>query len=80
MSAEIRITAAIPCPDDQREQGRMMTRLDDAAATFEAAIKAATGQDVKIDMRAVRHKAPTVKTNGTAPQPEHVSSSDAGDG
>lgn len=52
----LEIRASFPISDDQREQGRVMTKLDDATAAYEAAITAAAGTDVKISMRAVRGK------------------------
>ncbi len=82
MPAEIRITAAIPCGEDQMSQAKILMNLDEARVVFETAIKAATGADVKIDMRAVRHKVVAAKPNGAAVAVEtvRVSSSEAGHG
>lgn len=55
--AEMRITASFEVADNQRDQGRIIGLLDEPTKAYEAAIKAATGQDVSIDIRAVRTKA-----------------------
>ena len=70
MPSEIRITAAIPCGDDQLSQAKILIGLDAARIAFDTAIKEVTKTEVTIDMRAVRHKAAT----------DRVSSSDAGHG
>jgi hypothetical protein len=55
--AEMRITASFEVNDNQRDQGRIIGLLDDPTKAYEDAIKVATGQDVSIDIRAVRTKA-----------------------
>ena len=79
MPAEIRITAAIPCGEDQMSQAKILMGLAAARTAFQEAIKAETGMLVAIDMRAVRHKVVAAKPNGAAVAVEtvHVSSSDA---
>lgn len=52
----LEIKASFPVSDNQREVARIMAKLDEPTAAFEAAIKAATGLDVDVTMRAVRGK------------------------
>jgi len=42
--------------DNPRDQAKIMTAIEDAAAAFEAVIEAASGHPAKIEMRVVRHK------------------------
>jgi hypothetical protein len=55
--AEMRITASFEVADDPRAQGRIIGNLEEHTKEYETKIKALTGQDVSIDIRAVRKQA-----------------------
>lgn len=66
MTHKIHINASWPTTDNQRDHAKVIAGLEPHIATFEAEIKKATGEDVRIDISAKRANAP----KDTAAMPE----------